>query len=62
MAINLQVTNVGKPRISVSRLTAVGREVWLGQDGGTVTNKANGKVTSFTRKNNVYIMRICVKR
>ena len=62
LAIKVQVTNVDKPLIAVSRLTAAGHEVWFGQDGGTVTNKANGKATTFIRKSNVYIMRIWVKR
>ena len=62
MAINFQVTTVDKPLTAVSCLTAAGHEVWFGKDGGTVRNKANGKVTTFIRKNNVYIMRIWVKR
>ena len=61
MAINFQVTNVDKPLIAVSRLTAAGHEVWFGQDGGTVRNKANGKVTHFEKKNNVYVLRMWVR-
>ncbi len=62
VAIKLQVTHVDKPLIAVSRLTAAGHEVWFGENSGTVTNKANGKVTHFARKNNVYVLRIWVRR
>ncbi len=48
--------------MAVPGLTAAGHEVGFGQNGGTVTNKTTGKVTSFVRKNNVYAMRIRVKR
>ncbi len=61
MAINFQVTTVGKPFVAVSRLTAAGHEVWFGKDGGAVRNKANGKVTQLHKKNNVCVMCILVK-
>ncbi len=61
MAVNFQVTSVDNPLVAVSRLTAAGHEVWFGRDGGTVRNKANGKVTQFEKKSNVYVMRIWVK-
>ncbi len=57
MAVNFQVTAVYKPFIAVSRVTAAGHEVWFGEDGGAVRNKANGKVTHFY-KNNAYVTRM----
>ena len=62
MAINFQVTTVDKTRIAESRLTAAGHEVRFGKDGGTVRNKANGKVTQFGKKNSVHVMLLWVKR
>jgi hypothetical protein len=62
LAIRFQVTNVDRPLIAVSRLTAAGHDVRFGRDGGTITNQANGKVTKFFKKNNVYVMRVWVKR
>ncbi len=56
LGIKFQVTNVDKPLTAVSHLTAAGHEVWFGKDGGTVTNKANGKVTRF------HVAHIWVKR
>ena len=48
--------------IAVSTLTAAGHEVSFHENGGTITNKANGKTTAFQRKNNVYVLQIWVKR
>ncbi len=61
-AIKFQVTHVDKPLIAVSRLTAAGHEVWFGENSGTVTDKATGKVTHFARKNDVCVLRIWVRR
>ncbi len=62
LAIKFQVTNVDKPLIAVSKLTAAGQEVSFNENGGTITNKANGRTTAFKRKNNVYVLQIWVKR
>ncbi len=62
LAIKFQVTNVDKPLIAVSKLTAAGHEVSFHEKGGTITNKANGKTTAFKRKNNVYVLQIWVKK
>lgn len=62
LGIKFQVANVDRPLIAVSRLTAAGHEVWFGKDGGTITNKANGRITHFRKRNNVYVMRMWVQR
>ena len=62
MNIKFQVTHVDKPLIAVSRLTAAGHKVELGGDTGSIVNKANGNVTTFIRKNGVYMLQIWAKR
>ncbi len=51
-----------EPLIAVSLLMSADHEVGFGKGGVTVTNKASGKETRFHKKNNVYAMRIWVKR
>ena len=62
LAINFQVTTVDRPLIAVSKLTAAGHQVWFGQDYGTITHGATGKVTQFARKHGVYVLNIWVPR
>jgi hypothetical protein len=62
MKINFQVTNVEKPLIAVSKLTALGHDVWFGQQHGTITNASTGKQTKFFKKNGVYVLRVWAPR
>ena len=62
MNIKFQVTHVDKPLIAVSKLTAAGHKVEFDGDTGSIVNKANGNVTTFIRKNGVYVLQIWVKR
>ena len=62
MKINFQVTNVEKPLIAVSKLTAAGHDVWFGQQHGTITHGDTGKQTTFFKKNGVYVLRVWAPR
>ena len=62
MNIKLHVTQVDKPLIAVSKLTASGHKVESDGNTGSIVNKANGRITTFIRKNGVYVLQIWVKR
>ena len=62
MKINFQVTNVDKPLIAVSKLTAAGHDVWFGQQHGVITHGETGKQTTFMKKNGVYVLRVWAPR
>ena len=60
LAINFQVTSVDRPLIAVSRLTAVGHDVWFGKDYGVITHGVTGKHTTFLKKNGVYVLKVWI--
>ena len=60
--VNLQVTDVDKSFIAVSKLTAAGYDVWFDERDGVIRNKRTGKETKFTKKNGVYVIRIWAPR
>jgi hypothetical protein len=62
MSINFQVTQVEMPLIAVSRLTAIGHQVWFGGDHGVITHGSSGKQTKFFKKKGVFVLRIWVPR
>jgi hypothetical protein len=62
MNINFQVTQVETPLIAVSKLTAVGHQVWFGGDHGYITHGSSGKHTKFFKKKGVFVLRIWVPR
>jgi hypothetical protein len=62
MSINFQVTQVEMPLIAVSKLTAIGHQVWFGGDHGYITHGSSGKHTKFFKKKGVFVLRIWVPR
>ena len=60
--VNFQVCDVDRPLIAVSKLTAAGDDVWLGENHGFITHARSGKHTTFFKKNGVYVLRIWVPR
>jgi hypothetical protein len=62
LSILFQVTSVDKVLIAVSKLTAAGHTVNFEKHGGVIIHGVTGRRTEFTRKNNVYYLRIWVRR
>jgi len=62
LKINFQVTQVEQPLIAVARLTAVGHQVWFGEEHGVITHGASGKETVFYKQKGVFVLRMWVKR
>ena len=62
MSINFQVTQVEMPLIAVSKLTAVGHQVWFEGDHGVIKHGSSGKQTKFFKKKGVFVLRIWVPR
>jgi hypothetical protein len=62
LSINFQVTQVDRPLLAVSKLTAAGHEVWFGDEQGVITHGSTGKQTHFQKRNGVYVLRIWVPR
>ena len=61
-ACKFQVTNVDRPLLAVSKLTAAGHGVWLGKDHGVITHGGTGKQTHFRKRNGIYVLRIWAPR
>ena len=57
-----EVTDVDRPLIAVSKLTAAGYDVWFNEGDGIIMNKCSGKETRFFKKNGVYVIRIWAPR
>ena len=53
----MQSAEVSRPILSVMKLAESGNDVVFRQDGGTIKNRATGRVTEFTRKHGVYVLR-----
>jgi hypothetical protein len=60
--VTFQVTAVDRPLLAVSKLTEAGHQVWFGKDLGTITHGRTGKVTSFKKRNGVYVLDMWVRR
>lgn len=60
--VNFQVTEVDRPLIAVSKLTAAGHDVWFGDSWGVITHARTGKQTVFGKKNGVYVLRVWAPR
>ena len=58
-AMNMQVTDVHKPLMSVAKICDAGHTVVFKPDGGYIHNTHTGEHTHFRRENNVY--RLTVK-
>jgi hypothetical protein len=56
--INMQVTDVQKPLMSVSRICDAGRRVVFAKEGGYIENLMDGKRTTFPRVDNVYRLKV----
>jgi hypothetical protein len=55
--LNMQVTDVHKPLMSVARICDAGHEVTFGAGGGMIKHVQTGQVTKFERVDNVYRLR-----
>ncbi len=62
LSINFQVTNVDRPLLAVSKLTAAGHVVKFGHEHGVITHGGNGKQTHFRKRNGIYVLHIWVPR
>ena len=58
--LNMQVTDVKKPLMSVARICDAGHEVVFRSNGGTITHTSTGQTTKFQRVDNVYRLRVDV--
>lgn len=56
--INMQVTDVQKPLMSVSRICDAGRRVVFAKEGGYIENLMDGKRATFPRVDNVYRLKV----
>ena len=56
-----QSCKVSRPILSVSRMSEQGNEVHFEKEGGTIRNKATGRVTRFHRKGGVYVLTLWVR-
>jgi hypothetical protein len=58
--LNMQVTDVKKPLMSVARICDAGHEVHFTKDGGYIEHVESGQLTSFNREDNVYRLHVAV--
>ena len=56
--LNMQVTDVKKPLMSVARICDAGHVVTFMADGGTIRNLKTGQRTTFDRVDNVYRLKV----
>lgn len=56
--LKMQVTDVQKPLLSVSRVCDSGHRVVFHSQGGYIQHETTGQVTHFYRDNNVYRMEV----
>ena len=58
--LNMQVTDVKKPLMSVARICDAGHEVIFKSDGGIIKHMKTGQETKFQRIDNVYRLKVAV--
>ena len=58
--LNLQVTDVKKPLMSVARICDAGHEVVFQSGGGYIKYTGSGQITKFNRVDNVYRLKVSV--
>ena len=58
--LNMQVTDVKKPLMSVARVCDAGHEVTFRANGGEIKHVESGQITKFDRIDNVYRLRVGV--
>ena len=58
--LNMQVTDVRKPLMSVARICDAGHEVVFKADGGYIKHIETGQRTAFNREDNVYRLKVAV--
>jgi hypothetical protein len=56
--LNMQVTDVKKPLMSVARICDAGHEVTFSSSGGMIKHMKTGQVTRFDRVDNVYRLKV----
>jgi hypothetical protein len=56
--LNMQVTDVKKPLMSVARICDAGHEVTFTSGGGMIRHVKTGQVTKFNRVDNVYRLKV----
>ena len=56
--VRMQVTNVRKSLMSVSKICDAGHRVIFEKGGGHIEHEATGQRTSFLRKGGVYVLRV----
>jgi hypothetical protein len=56
--LNMQVTDVKKPLMSVARICDAGHEVTFTSGGGSIRHVKTGQVTRFNRVDNVYRLKV----
>ena len=56
--LNMQVTDVKKPLMSVARICDAGHEVTFTSGGGLIKHVKTGQVTKFNRVDNVYRLKV----
>ena len=59
--INLQVADVHKPLLSLSRCADIGFEVRFGRTMGALIDEETGEVVPLKRKGNLYVPRCCLR-
>ena len=58
--LNMQVTDVKKPLMSVARICDAGHEVVFQSGGGYIKHTGSGQITKFNRVDNVYRLKVSV--
>ena len=58
--LNMQVTDVKKPLMSVARICDAGHEVVFQSGGGYIKHTESGQITKFNRVDNVYRLKVSV--
>ena len=58
--LNMQVTDVKKPLMSVARICDAGHEVTFSATGGAIKHMKTGQVTNFERVDNVYRLKVAL--
>ena len=56
--LNMQVTDVKKPLMSVARICDAGHDVVFTSSGGTIIHRARGQATKFNRVDSVYRLEV----
>jgi hypothetical protein len=59
--INMQVADVHKPLLSLSRCADMGFESRFGRTMGALIDEETGEVVALKRKGNLYVLRCWVK-